>query len=185
MTPDGRGPSAAQIFLIAFQISLLSFGGGISAWVFREVVRKKAWVSEVEFLSDMAAARILPGANAVNINAILGYRLLGMRGAVAGIVGTLVGPSCFVIGAFYTLQQIEGPAIDAVMQGAAAGAIGPLAYLMVRNIQSVDRTWYGILILLATAISILIGFSLIITVAVAILVSFIATWIFGLRNAKL
>lgn len=174
-----NGPSVLQMFTIAFKVSMLSFGGGVSGWTFREFVNKHAWVTEVEFLSDMAAARILPGANSANVTAILGYRLLGVRGAIAGLAGNLIGPFCLVLAIFYLLRWFTGPAMDAVMQGAAAGAIGPVFYVMVRSIRHGGKEWYGALIIIATAAAVLAKFSLLLTVAVALCISFAGVRLFG------
>lgn len=178
-----NGPSVLQMFTIAFKVSMFSFGGGVSGWTFREFVNKNGWVTEGEFLGDMAAARILPGANSANVTAILGYRLLGVRGAVAGLAGNLIGPFCLVLAIFYLLRWFEGPVMDAIMQGAAAGAIGPVFYVMVRSIRYGGKTWYGVFVLVATAAAILAKFSLLLTVIVALCISFALVRLFERPDA--
>jgi chromate transporter len=85
-------PSITAIFLVFFRIGLLSFGGGLSGWMFREVVLLRHWLDEDEFLSGMALGQILPGANVANLTIFIGQRLRGLAGAAAGLFGLLVGP---------------------------------------------------------------------------------------------
>ena len=59
------------------EISLSSFGGGLSAWSREMVVARKKWMDDPEFLSAMTICRILPGANQVNLAVFVGTKLNG------------------------------------------------------------------------------------------------------------
>lgn len=167
------------MFTAAFSIGMFSFGGGVSGWTFRHFVTKNGWVTEGEFLADMAVARVLPGPNAANITALLGYRLLGLGGALAGLSGLLIGPFILLLAIHQLYVHYHSPALDAALQGAAAGAIGPLAYLMVRGTIHSGRTWYGIVVLAGTAAAVLLRVPLAIAVLVALCVSLALFWRFG------
>ena len=39
-------PTILAIFIVFLRIGLLSFGGGLTGWVFREVVILRGWFSE-------------------------------------------------------------------------------------------------------------------------------------------
>ena len=47
------------------RVALMSFGGGLSAWTHELVVRRRAWLTEEEFLSAATLCRLLPGAKLV------------------------------------------------------------------------------------------------------------------------
>jgi chromate transporter len=167
------------MFTAAFSIGMFSFGGGVSGWTFRHFVTRNGWVTEGAFLADMAVARVLPGPNAANITALLGYRLLGLPGALAGLSGLLIGPFILLLAIHHLYVHYHSPALDASLQGAAAGAIGPLAYLVVRGTIHSGRTWYGAALLAGTAVAVLLNVPLPLAVLAALGLSLLLFWRFG------
>jgi chromate transporter len=119
--------SLIEFFLLFSKIGLSSFGGGVSAWIHRSVVERRGWLGESEFSAALALARIMPGVNIVNLGVLIGHRLMGFGGAVAAVMGLLVGPSLVVIGLAVLYRQLVGSIIlDAALQGMAASAAGLL-----------------------------------------------------------
>src|SRR5277367_2755464 len=84
--------SLLEFFLLFSRIGLSSFGGGVSVWIHRSVVEHRGWLSESEFSAALAFARVMPGVNIVNLGVLIGHRLRGFGGAVAAVLGLLVGP---------------------------------------------------------------------------------------------
>jgi chromate transporter len=76
--------SLADIFLVFAKVSLTSFGGGLSGWMFREFVEVRGWFTESEFLSSLAICQAMPGVNVVNLSVWLGFKLRGTLGALVG-----------------------------------------------------------------------------------------------------
>src|SRR3954447_8673895 len=111
------------LFGVCVQIGLLSFGGGLTGWVHREVVARRAWMTEQEFLSDVALGQILPGTNISNLLVYIGQRLQGVLGAVVALAGLLMGPFFAVIALAAAHDLIAGePWIQRGMDGTAAAA---------------------------------------------------------------
>jgi chromate transporter len=106
------------------EISLSSFGGGLSAWSREMVVARRKWMNDVEFLSAMTVCRILPGANQVNLAVFVGTKLNGLRGAVAALVGLIAMPTLLLVGiaAIYAAFQ-HSHAMEHVLGGFAAAAV--------------------------------------------------------------
>jgi len=125
---------AATLFLLFSRIGLSSFGGGVSAWMHRELVETRGWLAESEFSAALALARMLPGANIVNLAVLVGHRLMGAAGAAAAVTGLLVGPSLVVIG-FASLAHRFGSSIvlDAALEGAAAASAGLLIAMALKS----------------------------------------------------
>jgi chromate transporter len=122
-----RSASLIQFFLLFSKIGLSSFGGGVSVWMHRALVERRGWLSESEFSAALALARIMPGVNIVNLAVLIGHRLMGLAGAVAGVMGLLVGPSLVVIVLAILYRQFAGSIIlDTALQGLAASAAGLL-----------------------------------------------------------
>lgn len=126
--PDSKpAVSLASIYRVFFEIGLLSFGGGLVSWIHREVVKKRDWIEDREFLSGVALAQILPGVNSTNVAIFVGQRLRGAVGAATALTAMLTGPFVITIFAAILYQQLLGlPGFSAAVAGVAAVAIGML-----------------------------------------------------------
>jgi len=135
-----RSASFAGLFLLFSKIALSSFGGGVSAWMHAALVERRGWLDETEFSSALALARIMPGANIVNLAVLIGHRLIGFSGAVAAVAGILVGPSFIVVAAAILYRHFAGAMIlDAVLAGAAASAAGLLIGMGLKSSSRIVR----------------------------------------------
>ena len=45
-----------SLFWVFCRIGAFSFGGGLSGWVYREVVLMRPWMTEEEFMSSLAVS---------------------------------------------------------------------------------------------------------------------------------
>ncbi|WP_207210621.1 chromate transporter [Lichenibacterium minor] len=154
-TPAAPQPTALQLFLIFSRIGLTSFGGGLSGWLLREFVRDRAWVGEEEFLNGLSLSQALPGVNVTNMAIWIGHRLLGFRGAAAGVAG-IVGPAAVLIvgisAGFAALSRF--PATHWALDGAAAAAIGLSASMGITTALRVPRRWLPLAIMAGTFVAI-------------------------------
>ncbi len=118
-------PSSAQLLAVFTRIGLTSFGGGVSGWLLREVVQRRGWLGEEEFLSGLALAQAFPGVNVVNLAIWIGFRLRGTPGALAGATGIIVPPCIVVvlIGLSFALLSSH-PLTHLVLDGIGAAAVG-------------------------------------------------------------
>lgn len=62
----------------------------------REVVDRKGWIDEEEFLNMIALAQAAPGLIAVNSAIFIGWRVGGWRGVCGAVLGAVL-PSFFII----------------------------------------------------------------------------------------
>lgn len=154
-SPVDARPTALQLFGIFARIGLTSFGGGLSGWLLREFVRDRAWITEEEFLNGLSLAQALPGVNVTNMAIWIGHRLLGFRGAAAGLAGIVVPPAIFIVGlsaVFTALQRF--PATHWTLDGAAAAAIGLSLSMGITTALRVKRRWRPLAIMAATFVAI-------------------------------
>ena len=118
-------PKLSTIAIVFSRIGALSFGGGLIAWMHREAVETRKWLSDQEFLSGLAICQVLPGGNMVNMSLYLGIRLRGALGAITALLGLIGLPIVFVIAVaaiyarFDTLRTLH-----LVLDGVAAAAVG-------------------------------------------------------------
>lgn len=124
----GPRPDRAKLSTIAFvfsRIGALSFGGGLIAWMHREAVETRKWLSDQEFLSGLAICQVLPGGNMVNMSLYLGIRLRGALGAITAILGLVGLPILFVIAIATVYARFDTlRTLHLVLDGVAAAAVG-------------------------------------------------------------
>ena len=87
-----------SLFLTMFKIGLFTFGGGIAMLPLleNEFVSKRGWIEKDDFLNMVAIAESTPGPIAINAATYLGYRRLGILGAVIATLGVMM-PSFSII----------------------------------------------------------------------------------------
>ena len=86
-----------DIFYVFLKIGIVLVGGGyvILPLLNSEIVEKKKWMSYDEILDKFCISQCLPGIIVANTALIVGYKLRGIAGAIAAIVGVTI--SAFVI----------------------------------------------------------------------------------------
>ena len=124
-TTTAPAPTTATLFTVFSRIGLTSFGGGLSGWLLREVVQRRAWLDEEEFLSGLALAQAFPGVNVVNLSIWIGYRLRGTPGALASACGIIVPAAILVVLIAAGFAALTGyPLAHLVLDGVGAAAVG-------------------------------------------------------------
>ena len=114
-----RPASLADLF-ISFTLLALQGFGGVMAVVQRELVERKRWLTQEEFIEDWAVAQIMPGPNVVNLSLMIGGRYFGLAGALAALAGLLAAPLVVVL----TLAVLRDRFAD---NAAVAGALRGMA----------------------------------------------------------
>jgi chromate transporter len=119
--------SKSDIFWSFTWLALQGFGGVLPV-AQRELVDKKGWYTQEEFLEDWAVAQVLPGPNVVNLAIIFGSRYFGWKGAIAGIAGMLLFPMLVLIAIAFSYQELSGyPVVAGALRGMGAVAAGLIA----------------------------------------------------------
>jgi chromate transporter len=115
-----------DVFLQFLIIGGTSFGG-VVPYLRENLVTKNHWVDDKEFVELLSISQSLPGLNATNMAVLLGDRLKGWMGAVAGIVGVcLPGAAIMLItGIIYRIHG-DHSFVTAILKGVAAAAAGLL-----------------------------------------------------------
>ena len=182
MTPPlAAAPPVVPLFAlyrVFFVLGLLSFGGGVSAWMHREVVQVRGWMTDRDFISGFALAQILPGVNSANLAVYLGQHLRGPLGAATALIGMLTGPFAVVILAAVIYHRLVGlPGFAAATAGVAAVAVGMLLRLGLTLARRVPRrvTAYAVMLTTFVAVGVL-NWPLVPVVAVLAPLSIAIAW---------
>ncbi len=113
------------IFRVFFLIGATSFGGGLTAWIHRQTVLQRKWLTNEQFLSGLALGQVLPGANVTNLAVYIGQLLRGGLGALIAVCAVIAAPFFLCIGfAFIYDDATRIPGFHAAMDGIAAAAVG-------------------------------------------------------------
>ena len=90
--------SLFKLFTTFFRIGLFTFGGGYAMipLIESDVVERNRWIGKSDFVDLLAVAQSAPGVFAVNMAVFIGYRLRGVRGALAAAFGCVL-PSVVII----------------------------------------------------------------------------------------
>jgi len=119
----------ATVFDIFWQFLIIggtSFGG-VVPYLREGLVTKCHWVDDKEFVELLSISQSLPGLNATNMAILLGDRLKGWMGAVAGILGVCLPGALIMlaVGMFYRIHG-DHPYVTYCLRGVAAAAAGLL-----------------------------------------------------------
>ena len=139
----------SQLFFSFLKIGAFTLGGGYAMipLIRQEVVERKRWIKDEEFLNMIALSQSVPGVMAVNAAFFTGYKLRGMKGAVVAVLGSIL-PSFLIIlliaSVFVRYHHL--PAVEAVMKGIRPAVVALIAaplYKMAKSAGLMQRKSAG------------------------------------------
>lgn len=130
---DQRGKTVTYLILFwtFFRIGSLTLGGGLAmATVMRhELVLKRQWLTDDDFMAEMSLATLVPGAIAVNVAYLQGRRLRGNIGAATAVLATVLPAfGLILMVAWVALPYFNHPWVAAFLRGCAIAVGGQLAF---------------------------------------------------------
>lgn len=129
---DTHRPTIAEIFIGFLTLGLTAFGGALPL-ARREIVERRKWLDADAFTDLLGLCQFLPGGNVINLSVAVGMRFRGLPGALAGLLGLIVGPSLVVIGLGVIYQRThQDPRVAHLFAGLAAAAAGLLVAMSVK-----------------------------------------------------
>jgi chromate transporter len=121
-------PESLPDLFVAFTVLALQGFGGVLAVVQRELVERKRWLSQDEFVEDWAVAQIMPGPNVVNLAMMIGSRYFGLRGALTALAGMLAVPLVLILLlAVLHARFADNAQVAGALRGMAAVSAGLIA----------------------------------------------------------
>lgn len=120
-----------HIFLTYLKISSTTYGGGYAmvGTMERELVETQKVINDDDYFEIIGICQSFPGPLAITSSAFLGYRLKGLGGAIAAVLGVLV-PSFILIFIVSTLLLTfdKNPFVKAALSG--IDAVVPMLILL-------------------------------------------------------
>lgn len=109
--------SKMELFKVFTVVALQGFGG-VLAIIQQELVERRQWLTQAQFVEEWSVAQIMPGPNVANLCITLGNRYFGWTGSVAALSGLIFAPLVLLL----TLAILFGGVSDhAMAQGALKG----------------------------------------------------------------
>ena len=107
----------------------------------REVVDRKHWLDEEEYLNMIALAQAAPGLIAVNSAIFIGWRIGGWRGVTGAVLGAVL-PSFLIILAIATIFRDwkDQPTVEAIFKGIRPAVVALIAAPLVKLARTAVRT---------------------------------------------
>lgn len=176
-----------QLFISFFKIGAFTFGGGYAMipLIQKEVVDRKQWLAEGEFLDMLAIAQSVPGPISLNTAVFVGNKLRGMKGSLFSSLGIIL-PSFIVILliALVFTEFKNNPGVERVFKGIRPAVVALIAAPVWNMAKSAGVTWKLAWIPVAATLVIwLAGVSPIYVVAAAIVGGLIC-YVIKLRKSK-
>ena len=138
-------PQSKTDLFFSFSVLALQGFGGVLAIVQRELVEKKRWLTQEEFMEDWAVAQILPGPNVVNLSLMIGDRYFGFAGALAALAGMLAFPLVIVLALAVVFGGIaDTVAAQGALRGMGAVAAGLITATGIKLISALKRNVMGL-----------------------------------------
>ena len=144
-----RPGSVREVALLFLRLGLTAFGGPAAhIAMFRdEVVTRRGWVSDAEFLDLLAATNLIPGPNSTEMAIHLGYVRAGWRGLVAGGTAFILPAFLLVLGiaALYARYGTT-PAAGALLYGIEPVIIAVILQAVWGLSRSAIKSWLPALV---------------------------------------
>ena len=118
-------PASLRELFFAFNWLALQGFGGVLAVAQRELVDRRKWLSQEQFVEMLSVAQILPGPNIVNLALMIGDHAFGVRGAFVALAGMLLAPLVVVLSLTAVYAEFAHlPMVTGALRGMGAVAAG-------------------------------------------------------------
>lgn len=159
--------------MVFSKIGTFTFGGGYAMipLIRNEVVSKRNWLGDDEFMDMLALAQSMPGPMALNTALFVGNKRLGFKGSLFSGLGVIL-PSFVIILliAMVFVQFKDNPVVERIFKGIRPAVVALIAAPLVMLGKSAKINWKNSWIPVSVALLIwLLGVSPIYIVLGAIL----------------
>ena len=144
-----------QLFWTYLKIGTFTLGGGYAMLplIQREVVDRRGWIDEQEFLNMIALAQAAPGLIAVNSAIFIGWRIGGWKGVCGAVLGAVLPSFLIILGiAMVFADWKELPAVEAVFKGIRPAVVALIAAPLFKLAKSAKISWLTALIPIVAAL---------------------------------
>ena len=178
---ESRGKILLKLFITNLYISAFTFGGGfvIVTFMKKKFVDELHCIDEQEMLDLTAIAQSCPGAIAVNVSIMVGWRVSGFLGMVISVLGTIIPPVAILsIISFFYNAFATNPYVALVLKGMQAGVAAVILDVVFSLGWKViaEKDWIHIAVMvLAFAATFILGINVMYIILVSALIGVIVS----------
>jgi chromate transporter len=158
-SPAAQRQALREVGALFFQLGWIAFGGPAAhiALMRREVVIRRKWLTEQQFLDLLGASNLIPGPTSTELAIYLGY-------ARAGRLGLVLAGALFILPAMFlvlTLAWAYGrygstPQVGAILYGIKPVIIAVIVQAIYALLPTAVKTWrLGLVVALSAALYLL------------------------------
>lgn len=175
-----------KLFATFFKIGLFTFGGGMAMipLIKREIIEKRGWIAQEDFLDMLAIAQSAPGPIALNMAVFVGYKRSGFLGALASVLGVVLPSFMVILGVALLFNEIrDNKVVDAAFRAMRPAVVA----LIVAPIIGLAKGMHYTLIAVSVAVAAVVwywGLSPIYFIAAAIVAGIIYALVIARKEGK-
>ena len=150
-----------EIFWSFLKIGAFTFGGGYAMipLIQYEIISRRGWLTEQEFIDLLTIAQTAPGPIALNTAVFVGYKFRRYWGALAAVLGVVIPSFAIILVIAMFFAGIRNNVwVDAAFKGMRPAVVALIVAPIVGLTKGMH--WVGLSIALATAVTVwYFGFS--------------------------
>ncbi len=153
----GPAPTFGEAFRFWLKLGCISFGGpaGQIAIMQHELVDRRRWIDQRSFLNGLNFCTLLPGPEATQLAAYIGWRLHGLAGAiVAGTLFVVPGALFLLALSWAAAAKSDVPAVAAIFNGLKPVVIAIIAHAVWRIGRRTLKSWQSVVLAVAAFLAI-------------------------------
>lgn len=179
----GDQPPAWRLLLRLFasfaRVGAFTIGGGYAMIpiIQREVVDRRGWATEEEFVDIIGLSQTAPGAIAINSSIFVGFRTAGLLGAVSATLGMVLPPfAVILVIAVFFQQFLKYPLVMAAFAGVRPAVLGLILAAVLKIGKTVLKKWSSVALTAALlAAGLVLNLHPVLSIAIA---AAIGAWLF-------
>lgn len=143
------------LFWSFLKIGLFTFGGGYAMipLIRREVIDRRHWIGERDFLDLLTLAQSAPGPISLNTSVFVGYKMRGFAGAVASILGVVVPSFVIILVVAILFADIRhNPVVDAAFKGMRPAVVALIVVPVISLARGLHPALWAVIALTAIAV---------------------------------
>ena len=147
-----------NLFKTFLKIGTFTLGGGYAMLpiIQKEVVDKKNWLTEQEFLDTIAVSNSLPGPLAVTCATFIGYKKAKLAGALSAVFGVVIPSFTIILFIAAFFSNLNGnTAVNNVFSGIRPAVAALIAIALIRLSKPIKKTSANMLVFIMCLVAIL------------------------------
>ena len=133
-----------RIFWSFFKIGTFTIGGGYAMipLMEKELVNRRGWLSQEEFLDTLALSQAMPGVFAANMATAVGMKRRGVLGAAAAISGNIFMPVLMILLlAVFFRHFSDNHWVESIFKGVRPAVVALIAAPVFKMAQTAGISW--------------------------------------------